>query len=890
MMKSGEGGARAVVQSWPFTARETELAAAQAALRERGAVVLGGPAGVGKSRLAQEIALRAGVDATVGVVRATASAQEIPLGAFVDVLPGPDPAGASPDLSHLRDAVAAFGSDDDPRLLVVDDAHLLDNVSAAVVHQLVIGRRAIVVLTVRTGEPAPDAVTALWKDDTAARIELEPFGREQTFAVLANAFGGALEAMTARRLHDSARGNVLWLRHLVDGESAAGRLRQERGGWVWRGEVALSPVLGDLVAMRIGTLTDDERRVLELLAIAEPLGLGMLENLAFGDAIEEVAQRGLITVEPDGVRWEVRLGHPLYGESVRARIGEPRSRRLRSELAAALAKTGSRRAGDSLRRALLDLGSDRELDPALLLEAAMQASALSDHPLAERLLRAAIDSGGGFEARAGLAALLSYLLREDEADVVLAEAAAAAATPHERARAAQVRTMFVHFSASDGGSGEAVLAEAERAEASLEDPAGASTDPPPENPEFDGMRAAILVAAGRVAEGVDRAARALENPELSDHAVTLASWAASYAGALSGTGGSMAELVERGISAAVRNPEMASMAANLGFAEILDADLRGRPELAGPRMEWVRGLAGPQAPIWVALFEGRMALRAGLPRAAVRALESALPIFPGHGGGWGGWLTATIAQGHGMLGDASAAREALAEAERRRHPRLPLIDFEYDLARAWAAAAAGNTREAIHRARHGATHCRTHHLHAAEVLLRHTSVRFGDHEQLTRLTELDHHLDTPRAHLAAAHAAALTADDPERLLTTAAQLEEHGMTLEAADAAAQSATTARTRRRPVLAAEAETHAHTLAAHSDDARTPALLEAHTPIALSAREREVATLAGQGLSNRQIAETLHVSIRTIESHIYRACTRLGLTHRTELVAVAGTRRLT
>ena len=880
-----------MVHAWPFTARESELAEAEAALRERGVVVLGGPAGVGKSRLAREIATRAGADATLGVVRATASAQEIPLGAFFDVLPGLDPALASPDLSHLRDAVAALGRDDVSRLLLVDDAHLLDTVSAAAVHQIATSRRAQMILTVRAGEPAPDAVTALWKDDTATRIELEPFAREQTFAVLAEAFGGGLDAMTARRMHDSARGNVLWLRHLVDGELAAGRLRQEHDAWVWTGEVTLSPVLDELVATRIGTLTDDERRVLELLAIGEPLGLGMLEDLAFADAIEEVAQRGLITVEPDGERWEVRLGHPLYGESVRARIGEPRSRRLRSELAGALAKTGSRRTGDSLRRALLDLGSDRELDPALLLEAAMQASALSDHPLAERLLRAAVDAGGGFEARAGLAALLGYLLRDDEADAVFAEAVVAAATPRERARAAQVRTMFVHFNATDGGPGEVVLAEAERAEAALVEPGEPGTRPtgtPPENPEFDGMRAAMLVGAGQVVEGAERAERALANPDLSDHAVTLACWAASYACAISGVGGPISELVERGITAAVSNPEMASMAANLGFAEILDADLRGRPELAGPRLEWVRALAGPHAPVWVALFEGRMALSAGLPRAAIRALESVLPIFPGHGGGWGGWIAATIAQAHGALGEAVAAREALDEAERRQHPRVLMVAYEYDLARAWAAAAAGNTRGAIEHCRHGARTCRNHGLHAAEVLLRQTSLRFGDRDQHPRLTELDHHLNTPRSHLATTHAHALSTNDPEQLLTVAAQLEEHGMGLEAADAAAQSAATARTRRRLLLAAEAEQRAHALAGHADHARTPAVLEAHTPVALSAREREVAVLAGHGLTNRQIAERLHVSVRTVESHVYRACSRLGLTDRAELVAVAGLRR--
>jgi DNA-binding NarL/FixJ family response regulator len=54
-------------------------------------------------------------------------------------------------------------------------------------------------------------------------------------------------------------------------------------------------------------------------------------------------------------------------------------------------------------------------------------------------------------------------------------------------------------------------------------------------------------------------------------------------------------------------------------------------------------------------------------------------------------------------------------------------------------------------------------------------------------------------------------------------------------------------------------------------------------LSSREREIVTLAAKGLSNRQIAERLVVSVRTIENHLYRACIKLGTTDRTELATL-------
>ncbi|MFC5065774.1 LuxR C-terminal-related transcriptional regulator [Actinomycetospora atypica] len=860
-----------MAETWPFTAREHELAAALAALDAPGTVVLGGPAGVGKSRLAREIARRAGSD--VGIVRATASAQEVPLGALADVVSVAGPDGAPPDLADLREAVRALAHD----LLVVDDAHLLDEVSAAVVHQVVSSGRARVVLTVRTGDPAPDAVTALWKDELAARIEIEPFDRDQTSTVLSSVLGGGLEARTARLLHDTARGNVLWLRHLVEGERAAGRLARLGSTWAWTGQVVLSPALDELVAARIGDLSDEQRRVLELLAVAEPLGLGMLESLAGSGPVEEVAQRGLVSVEPDGDRWELRFAHPLYGEAVRARTSVPRARRLRSELSAAFASTGGRRAGDGLRRAVLDLGSDRPLDPAVLVTAAMQASGLGDLPLAERLLRAAVEAGGGFEARAGLAHLLTYQLRSDDADAVLEEAVAEAATPQERTRALTLRVLHRHVQARTPLRSEGLVAEAEARE----------TDGR-RDPAHDALRTVFHAFDGRVDEALTLGGAVLADGSRPDHAVALAGWAVALLRSMAGRGEGLAEVVEQGISAAARSPEMAAMQCNIGFAEIVDADLQARPGAGRHRLDWVRSLSGPQAPVFVALYEGRTALGAGLPRTAAQALDACLPAFPGHGGGWGAWLVAMISRAHAMLGDVVGARRLLDEAQERRHPFLPVLDFELDLSRGWLLAAEGDLQGGIGACRRGAARCREHGTRAAEVLLRQTAVRFGDREQVVPLAELATALRTPRAQLAAAHAAALAEHDPERLLTVAGELAEAGMLLEGTDAAAQAAAVARTRHRRVLAAEAEDRARELAGRAEDACTPALREAQSPVPLSAREREVAALAGEGLTNRQIAERLHVSVRTVESHVYRACSRLGLSDRAALVAVAGVRR--
>ncbi|MCP5026896.1 MAG: helix-turn-helix transcriptional regulator, partial [Actinomycetia bacterium] len=60
----------------------------------------------------------------------------------------------------------------------------------------------------------------------------------------------------------------------------------------------------------------------------------------------------------------------------------------------------------------------------------------------------------------------------------------------------------------------------------------------------------------------------------------------------------------------------------------------------------------------------------------------------------------------------------------------------------------------------------------------------------------------------------------------------------------------------------------------------------PLGLTAREREVAREVADGLTNREIAERLFISIRTVTSHLDHIYTKLSIGSRAELVALLDT----
>jgi DNA-binding CsgD family transcriptional regulator len=65
-------------------------------------------------------------------------------------------------------------------------------------------------------------------------------------------------------------------------------------------------------------------------------------------------------------------------------------------------------------------------------------------------------------------------------------------------------------------------------------------------------------------------------------------------------------------------------------------------------------------------------------------------------------------------------------------------------------------------------------------------------------------------------------------------------------------------------------------------TPALQGIQTRVLLAQAEREVALLAAAGCSNKEIAETLFLSLHTVENYLHRTYGKLGVSGRAGLAA--------
>jgi DNA-binding CsgD family transcriptional regulator len=120
----------------------------------------------------------------------------------------------------------------------------------------------------------------------------------------------------------------------------------------------------------------------------------------------------------------------------------------------------------------------------------------------------------------------------------------------------------------------------------------------------------------------------------------------------------------------------------------------------------------------------------------------------------------------------------------------------------------------------------------------------------------------------------------------ASAFEQLGSCLYAAEAMAQAQQMYLRQGRMRLGRVAAARASMLSAHCAGVRTPALADV-AAVPLTPREMEIARLAADGMSSRELAERLGISVRTVDNHLGTVYAKLGVSTREELPSVIGTR---
>jgi DNA-binding CsgD family transcriptional regulator len=857
--------------------RNTEFAAIRAALRRpdlAGAVFVG-DAGVGKSHLLQAT-LRHAEEAGFVTVSITGSRAlgDIPLAAFASMLPG-RPSGDAGDLVQIRRALQDRAGTR-PLLLGLDDAHLLDEASAALAHQLASDLTAFVVGTLRTGEVPPEAISALMREGLAARIPVDPLDAALLGDFARVTLGAPVSADVADQLYQRTLGNPLFARELLLQARSAGVLVERDGVFGATGPLPAPSTLTQFVDARLASLGETHQRAVALVGIGGPIEIELLEQLVDPDALVELETARLLTADERDDSLMVGFVHPVYADAARKAVGRLAARQMLRELADALERRPVRRPQDVLRIATWRLDGGSVADPQLLADATRIAAARHDHDLAERLGLAWFDqvAAGPQGLRAALRVASAYieqgeygraieLLGDPRVDRSLA-------SPADRLRGAVIESNVRFWAFGEVAPAIAML------DGAIDELGGS-------NPLIDAAKAAIWASAGEPM-------RALELAPPGSEAARLPAGVATDLLALS-TSGRPAEALER-LDADIDFHGVfggAITGAAAAFAMVEAGRVRAAAELALDGWEHTGRSRDRHGQVAWAIAIGWTDLDQGKRRAAEQWFERAAELAAGsaaavHGTRWalGGLLLARALDTDGAGVDAVVARLAmLPPHEARAHGDLELRG------RAWLRAMRGDIDGAVddllahadEAERRGRTASRVRflldiaRLDRAPVAWQRLSDAPAevDGELLPRLVDAIRGFATR---------------DVALLAATADALAEAGYLAYAAECAAGAWTSARDRGDEARAvAQLGRRAQELRDGIDAHATPALTQPAPEITLSRREREIAQLVAEGRTSREVADELIIGVRTVESHLARVYAKLGVRSRTELVDALG-----
>ncbi len=827
---------------------------------QRGAwSVLSGPMGIGKSHLLAEAvgALRA--DGWICTeLKANAAAATIPFGALSLHAPASEGMDRFAILRATVDSLLAVGGGR-PHVITLDDAPQLDDQSIAVLHQLCIESEVPLIATARSSDPQSEALSSLWRQKPAQRIDLQPLPEGASAEIVIERLEGASVAENSISLTEAvkaiverAAGNPLFLTEL-----ARAHIDGEQGG--------VTAHLQDVVRARIERLSDDQRHQLTLVAVADPLDT----DLAIADAkiLDRLERAGLIATSEENEFVLARPAHPLYGELIRDGLSALRRRSVARELTTAMIERPSVRRGDALRLAgwLRACGDEPGAD--LAVPAALEAISWLDVELANELVDIAVAVEPGYSALFA-AGEVARLTGEVDRAIEWFEQAFAIAESDADIRQVSMAIAQIHgFFRGEPQAAVDVLSEA-----------AGRLESRSQRLEVESERALFGSMLGRYDDVLVATAAILADPDANDEtrwtAYTNCTWAEAQLIKL--------DSVEAKLDAAIElipniAPERAGEVDLIHAVKVNALMEMGR--LSDAQDAAVAANSNDGVPSGLTAFSvGQVHLMAGdlasarlLTDSAIEQL-SAFDAFNAAPFVFGAAAILDVIEGDRVAAEASIARSLERGGDTGMWDRIWLAR-----ARAWVAASEGrfsDASELIIDA--GEIAVETSH-YGWGVLALYDAVGWGEADRVAApLASLRTRMvAAPLFETLADAARAVSLGRTGEVVELARDLDRHGARWHAASA--------RLAVAPFVEVDEEQCRLVTSALAIVAPDFPLPEGLTELGLTGRQHEVASAAARGKSSKQIADEFFLSARTVDNHLRTAYKRLGIAGRHELEGV-------
>jgi DNA-binding CsgD family transcriptional regulator len=778
-------------------------------------------------------------------------------------------------------------------LLVVDDAHLLDDYSLSVLNRVLDRGRVRILATAR------DSVSL--HREAVTRIALTPLPAASLREIAHDLLGAPLDGRSEQLMVDRAGGSPLLMREQVIDARESGSLVDRGGIWMLQASPPVTVAAEHLVADRLERLGAPERHALELIVLGGRLRLSWLEHLVGLEPIETLEAAGLVRIDSarhDGLtRAEaltVDVAHPIYRDVLGRQLGSAARVRVYRRLAAMVPVTGdhtdaeprdhaSRRFDDEhLQRVVWQMQGGMSIPAQETLRAAQQAEMSGDPRLGAELAVLSYRTQPSTEAVILAAWCLSITSRPLEAAALAAEARSVITDPAGRAAIELRLAETAWWSAHDVDAARQILRDAQH-----DNSLG----------EWASLLAAqesVFCALDGDAWGAIELAREFEGHPLA--------WTRRTAGIGLAFGLSANARIDESIAASDRafadataDPQQhlsgdptVHIVSKL-HAGIIGGNAKESLDLARTVYTIASGMPSIQPRAWSALLLSLAEAISGQSRTATRsAREAELLWIDAQMTGLARWSATAIALAQLDAGDHTAAAETVERLSGYDGRGFRLNETEEQRARAGIDAAMGQTEAArVRLLANAADALRAGRLVAAGDCV-HDLIRWGLPVESDDITALRDHAGARSSTVLNAQlvlAVAVADGDGIAAERSAESFCALGRRLHGAEAWAIAAELHERSGRVGDSTRCTATARELAAQCDGAATFRLRVPTTVDRLSAREREIARLVGSGLTNREVADRLVVSERTVESHLYRVFAKLGITSRSALVDALG-----